>query len=836
MNKLVTILLVLGMFVFFQTKTVVYAQHTISGVVLGVEHVPADDDDEETVTEMPMPAALVILPKSGAQTISDNNGRFTIQTNEDTCVIVVSYTFYETYTDTIIFHNNKNVKLTVRLESAVNKIGEVSITEHRIEKNTINATISIHKISPKTAENMVITNSSELLNKVPGLVIVNDEPQIRGGSGFSSGMGSRVMILLDNMPLLRPDAGRPMWNFIPMEDVSEIEVTKGAASVVYGSSALTGAINVHTAYATKKPRTKVTLFGGIYDSPAAKYKKSWDLVNPLKWGASFSHARIIKNDFDLVLGGEYFDDQSYVGPEYPIKNGYSHEGKYERRARFNFGMRYRPSKVRGLFASLNGNFMYSDEAQSFFWYDCDTNMYRTYKGSLTATTDYMFYVDPVIGYVSKGSSYRLQNRILYSNNAERSGAQSAKSLMVYNEFKYLKTIRRIGLSIETGVLNNYARSFGRVFSGNNYDTLPALATCENFAAYVQLEEKIPQAKGLTIVGGARFEGFYADKKFDCAPIFRFGVNYQIPRAFTSFRASIGQGYRYPTIGEKYISITVGSYGFYPNPELRPEKSWNAEFGIVQPFKIDTFRGLFDVAVFHQEYKDFIEFAFGNWGNTGTFLNDMGFMYLNTGPASITGLDISLAGGGPIGEKVDFQFMLSYTYSLPVTKNKYDVYYTQLKEEQRGDSVVVTRHDYSFVTTASDTSHSILKYRIQHTAKLDLAFTFWKKLGLNISCSYYSSMLNVDNMFFTMDSKNMENSKAVRDFWANMGTLPFTGYKNYFDSHKRGSFVLDLSISYNILPNLKASFVVKNVLNNEYTLRPMYVEPPRSFNVQLVYGI
>ena len=840
MNKLFTVLSLLFVFIFMQKNTVIFAQHTISGVVYGVDRVQgADDDEDEDEPEesvMPMPGALVILPQNGAQTITDATGNFSIQTDADTCVLVVTYTFYETHTDTVIFHNNKNVKLTIHLESAVNKIGEVSFTENRIEKNTITSTISIQKITPKTGENMNITGASELLNKVPGLVIVNDEPQIRGGSGFSSGMGSRVMILLDNMPLLRPDAGRPMWNFIPLEDVSEIEVVKGASSVVYGSSALTGAINVHTAYATKKPRTKVTLFGGIYDSPRDAYKKSWDRVNPLKWGASFSHARIIKNDFDLVLGGEYYDDQSYVGPEFPVKKGYSHEGKYETRARFNFGMRYRPSKVRGLFASLNGNFMYSDEAQSFFWYDCDTNMYRTYKGSLTTTTDYMFYVDPVIGYVSRGSSYRLQNRILYSNNEEISGAQSAKSLMVYNEFKYLKSFRRLGLSIEAGILNNYARSFGRVFSGNNYDTLPALMTSENFAAYVQLEEKIPQVKGLTIVGGARFEGFYTDSKFDCAPIFRLGVNYQIPRAFTSFRASIGQGYRYPTIGEKYISITVGSYGFYPNPDLKPEKSWNAELGIVQPFKVGSFRGMLDVAAYHQEYKNFIEFAFGNWGTTGTFLNDMGFMYLNTGPASITGVDFSLAGGGPIGKKVDFQFMLSYTYSLPVTKDKYNVYYTQVKEEMKGDSMVTVTHPYNFVSTASDTAHSTLKYRIQHTVKLDIAFTFWKKLGLNIAFSYYSSMKNVDNMFFTMDSKNMENSKAVRDFWANMGSLPFTGYKNYFDRHKYGSFVLDLSISYNILPNLKASFVIKNVLNNEYTLRPMYVEAPRSFNVQFVYGI
>ena len=819
MNKIFTIASLLFIFFFLQFNNTIVAQHTISGVVYGVDanqgNADDDDSDELPVSETPIPSALVVLTNCGVQTLTDNSGKFSVETDADTCVLLVSYTFYKPYVDTIVFHGKKNVKLNVHLQSAVNQIGEVSVTGTRIESNVITSTISIQKISPLNSEGMNITGASELLNKVPGLVIVNDEPQIRGGSGFSSGMGSRVMILLDNMPLLRPDAGRPMWNFIPMEDVSEIEVTKGASSVVYGSSALTGAINVHTAYATKKPRTRVTIFGGIYDSPRDDYKKSWDRVNPLKWGASFSHARIIRNDFDLVLGGEYYDDQSYVGPEYKIKDGYSHEGKYETRARFNFGMRYRPASVRGLFASLNGNFMYSDEAQSFFWYDCDTNMYRTYKGSLTTTTDYMFYVDPVIGYVSKGSSYRLQNRILYSNNAERSGAQSAKSLMVYNEFKFMKTIRRIGMSIEAGALSNYGRSFGRVFSGNNYDTLPALMTSENIAVYAQLEEKIPQVKGLTIVGGARFEGFFTDKKFDCAPVFRLGVNYQIPWSFTAFRASIGQGYRYPTIGEKYISISVGNYGFYPNPDLVPERSWNAEFGIVQPYKIDTFEGILDVAVFHQEYKDFIEFGFGTWGTSSDFRKNLGFKYINTGAASVTGVDVSLVGGGPLVPDIfEFRFMASYTYSYPVTKNA----------------------DSAFVKNSANKHTRVLKYRIQHTAKLDLSFTFVNKISLNVSGAYYSAMMNVDDMFFNYDAQNPTLPSAQTTLAASIGDLPFTGYYNYFYSHLKGSFVLDLGITYNITKNLKASFVIKNLLNNEYTLRPMYVEAPRTFNLQLTYGI
>ena len=654
---------------------------------------------------------------------------------------------------------------------------------------------------------------------MPGVTVVDKEPQIRGGSGFSSGMGSRVMIMLDGMPLLRPDAGRPMWSFIPMENVHTIDVYKGASSVVFGSSALTGAINVISAYPSSKPTTKVILHTGVYDSPKDEYKKSWGKVPPMRWGASFLHSRIIKNDFDLVFGGEYFNDQSYIGPESPVSTGASNEGPFEMRARFNFGTRYRPSKVPGLFASLNGNFMYSENATSFFWYDSDTNMYRTYKGSLTTSTDYTFFVDPVISYTSykDSSRYILQNRVLYSYNNANEGVQSASSWLVHNEFKYFVPFKKIGLSLQAGILNQYARSFGRVFSGNNYDTLPQAKFCDNMAIYAQLEEKLLKNKNLVLIGGARWEMYFADGKFVQKPVFRFGINYRILATRTAFRASIGQGFRFPTIGEKYISITVGRYGFFPNPDLKPESSWNAELGLMQPFRVGPFEGMLDVAGYYQHFDNFIEFAFGDWGTKGNMLDDMGFMYLNTGPASISGVDVSLAGQGKIAPKVKFNFMVSYTYSHPVTKNRYDIYYTHYKND-------TTSVGYSFVTTASDTTHSILKYRIQHTLKFDFGFTFWSKVSLDVTLAYFSSMLNVDKMFFDFDKPSI------------FGTLPFTGYTEYFNTHTKGSFVLDIGVTYNIRPDLKLSFVVKNILNNEYTLRPMHVEAPRSFNLQVAYGL
>ena len=65
--------------------------------------------------------------------------------------------------------------------------------------------------------------------------MVDGEPQIRSGSGFSYGAGSRVMVMVDDLPVLSGDAGRPTAS--SFENLEQIEVIKGASSVLYGSAA-----------------------------------------------------------------------------------------------------------------------------------------------------------------------------------------------------------------------------------------------------------------------------------------------------------------------------------------------------------------------------------------------------------------------------------------------------------------------------------------------------------------------------------------------------------------------------------------------------------------------
>ena len=348
-----------------------WGQNTVSGVVR---------DQEEG---FPIPYVKITCNCFPDPVMTDTEGKYSIKVSKDNCVLTFEAMGYAKEIRAVTFVPKKrNVTLDLKMYAEAQVLDEVGVVTTKYEKEPEKATSSMVVIDPKKSVTRNVTSADALVNTAGGIAVVDNEPQIRGGSGFSSGMGSRVMIMLDDMPLLRPDAGRPMWNFIPMEGVEQIDIMKGAASVVFGSSALTGAINVLTAYPRSKPRTRVTAFAGIYSKPKDERETSWNHRSPVKYGVSFLHSRIIKKNFDLVIGGEFFNDEGYIGPEEKIeetrdKDGNA-KGKYEIRGRLNFATRYRFQKVKGLTISVNGNLMYTQNAQSFFWNDGFENKYRSY--------------------------------------------------------------------------------------------------------------------------------------------------------------------------------------------------------------------------------------------------------------------------------------------------------------------------------------------------------------------------------------------------------------------------------------------------------------------------
>ncbi len=756
-------------------------------------------------TRKPIPFVNVGIKDKHTGTISNANGEYSLELHKGTYTVVFSSVEYEKQMQTVTLTDGKNPDLNVTMKLASHELNMIVVSASKYEQRVEESVTSVEILKPGMIESKNVLSLDKALEQVPGVAVVDNEPQVRGGSGFSSGLGSRVLILVDEIPMMRGDAGRPVWSFLPIEDVEQIEVLKGASSVVYGSSALNGAINIRTSYPKEKPETKITLHSGIYNNPPRKYAKSWDGFNPVIVGGSFIHKRQV-NNFDYVIGGNLLSDPGYIGPA-PLDTGNHNvnKGEYEQRVRLNFGTRVRSNRVENLTYGLNGNFMYDKNAQTYFWQDADSNIYRSYPGALTNFKEFLFYLDPYVKYfTARGGSHALKNRYFYSTNGADND-QTTASHLIYSEYQYQKKFKKLGnFILNTGIMNMFVSSTGKVFSGVLGEV--GTSTSDNMAVYAQIEKKFFDR--LTLLAGGRWEFYDINGQTENKPVFRAGLNTRLTKV-TYMRASFGQGFRFPSIGERYITTNVGNFGFYPNPDLKSESSWNAEVGIKQLFKIKNFVGFIDVSGFWQEYENYVEFNAAQWGNdTAHFDQNMGFKFLNTGPARVRGIDCTITGEGKIGKNVTFGLLAGYTYSLPQSLAPHESYYYDPR---------LPNQKFDYISTSSDTTNYILKYRMQHLAKLDLQVG-WKNFGFGISGRYYSFMKNIDKFFISFDRP---------------GYLT-TGIADYREKYDDPNLIWDVRISYELKKHFKFAFIVDNLLNKEYSLRPITIEPPRTTMIQVIY--
>jgi hypothetical protein len=222
--------------------------------------------------------------------------------------------------------------------------------------------------------------------------------------------------------------------------------------------------------------------------------------------------------------------------------------------------------------------------------------------------------------------------------------------------------------------------------------------------------------------------------------------------------------------------------------------------------------MIDLSGFYEEYNNYVEFNFGVWGN-GPISKSSGFKFLNTGPAQIYGLDGTIAGEGKLFRNVDVTLMIGYTYSVPKATQPDYVYY------QKYQPTIGKTRDYSYNSTSSNTSGNILKYRMQNIFKSDLQFAFKNGVSTGFTGRYYSFIKNIDIFLVQLDTPGAMHSGIIK----------------YREEHNNGNFIIDFRVGYS-LKDFKFSFLVNNLLNTEYSLRPMTIESPRVTSLQVILNI
>ena len=699
----------------------------------------------------------------------------------------------------------------------------VVVSAGRFEQKASEVTVSLEVLQPALVENKATTSLETALEQTPGVSMVDGEPQIRSGSGFSYGAGSRVMVLVDDLPVLSGDAGRPTWGFLPLENLEQIEVIKGASSVLYGSAALSGVINIRTRFPDARPLTRVSLQHGVYSNPrSADSSKYWSGALQQS-NLRFLHSQRM-GGWDVVIGGNILGDDGYKGPEiYQDSLGVALDTagmNYQpfsvdrwganAQARINVNLRRRECNVPGLSYGLNTNWQKGESLNTLIWRSSfGDGLYGSYDGAATRTRQLVGTVDPYIEYLQpSGVSHSLRNRWQHLNN-DNDNDQSNSSHVFYSEYQVQIPEEALGWSggrVTGGLVHQLTRGRAQLYTGGNPD---GVNKARNVSAYVQADQKVGERLNLSL--GTRYEHFSINDSVAAKPVFRAGLNFQALEA-TWFRASMGQGFRFPTIAEKFIRTGLGPLQVYPNNDLRPETAINIEAGLKQGVQLGGVQGFLDVAAFFQEYDDFVEFTFGQWGASTEALAGNGFRSLNTGRSRVSGWEVSWMGRAKLGAST-IDMLAGYTYTNPVSLTPDYLY--SVVTNANGDTV----GGASYNNTSRDTTGNVLKYRSQNLVRLDAE---WRKGNwfVGLSARYQSALRNIDQAWLTFEE---------------LGVVDW-GLQTWLDNNPTLPWIWDFRAGYNVAENHKLSLVVSNLTNAEYSIRPLAIEAPRLVNVVYTYEI
>ena len=808
-------------------------------------------------------------------------------------------------------------------------LDDVVVTAGRFEQRQTDVTVSMEVLKPQALRSQAPTDLSSTLQTLPGVEIIDKQPSIRGGGGWTYSVGSRCQVLMDGMTILNPKTGEINWNNIPLENVAQVEVIKGASSVLYGSSALNGVINVRTQRPGLEPETKVSGYVGIYDN-YKDYAYTGARL-PLYYGAEASHSRRVGN-FDVSMAISGFKDEGY------------RKQSFNDRVRLGGNLTYHHPVDEGKYMTVGANVNYvANQFGDFFIWRSPKDPIHPSPLTNMGRKEHNFNIDPFFNYddTERGISHKLRTRFyLTSDNLtvpselkstadiakwaitsfdmdkvkgyydqiqgyiNNDGMEMTDALLltfqdvilpimdedwmtaineginlVQNGLGYTGTIAELqdvaayamGMMADNtptrpeltynGYIDyQFAKQWDngvRLTTGINWNHITNTANVtgthhtDNLAAYLQYDHRI--ADKLSLSAGMRLEYYRMDNQYKEAniqlgswlcpvrPVFRAGLNWEIYKA-GFLRASFGQGYRNPSVTEKFARKDIGGVGVYPNHDIKPESGFNAEIGYKQLYKFGPITGTLDVAAFYTEYRDMIEYQFGLFRNSDfsmvnsmtdvldeaeKMINDfketksfknagigIGAQFVNVSHARIYGAEVSTAGKVDIQKDMGLRYSIGYTFTEP----------EDLDNASRIEKEKTYTDPLQMKNKSNDTKY--LKYRNRHSFKTTIDYNYkWLSLGVNMM--YRSKMLAVD--YLMVD----EREKAQEDLMDYARKFIF-GYEDgvslhdYWMAHNTGVFTMDLRASVRFKEHVEFQFLVNNLLNTEYSFRPMALAPPRSF--------
>ncbi len=473
---------------------------------------------------------------------------------------------------------------------------DIVVTASGFEQPRSETGQAISVIDEERLQELQATSITDALRTLPGVTAVT-----RGSVGSQSavflrgGNGSQTLVLVDGVRINDPSSPNAAFDFgaLLTGNIGRVEVLRGPNSIIWGSQAIGGVINVQSIAPTEAFTARVGAEYGYADS--------------IKASANLSGT---SGMFEGSVGGAYYrtDGISALtgGTE---KDGYentSANGRLKVNLASNFALDFRGYYNR-----------------STIEYD---SPFGAGANALPISKNRQF-----VGY--GGANFdladgRFRNRVSYGRtDITRIGSDPV--VFSFNNFDVKGTIDRFEYHGAFDVADAATIVFGaeheRTFASTSFEGAPAdIARNKVSSGFGQLI--LRPVTGLTLTGGVRYDD-YSD--YGGQTTFGGNAAYTPNGGNTVLRATYAEGFRAPTLSEGQPP--------FGNPDLKPETARNFDLGVEHKFldgKAQVFATYYNRRSNDQIAFSFVTFQSENIGRVKTTGVELGFALQPTGRLSI----------------------------------------------------------------------------------------------------------------------------------------------------------------------------------------------------------
>ena len=503
---------------------------------------------------------------------------------------------------------------------------QILVTANRYEKRDVDTAASTEILTredlEKTGTNNVVTALSNLL----GITYMGYGPEgssmgAKNSSLMIRGMDKGTLVLINGSPINLN--GRYNLEDMPFDGIERIEVVRGGGSVLYGSEASGGVINIIT---SKNVKNKVSVGAGSRDKQqydlSFQAKKLSVAASHKHWGHSSKASDLLSSTKNMSYNMRDMDRSSlYLNYAFNDQSSLTYQHTQSKKDYdYVFGQGYAP----GLIGETRYNRLYRYK-KDFLQYKYDDgswsgNIYYNLAASETANNDFLSSTGSNKGYPT--SSYDKDKDYSY-------GGDITKKWRHKND-QYL-----LGFTYQHAVYNP------DTYAGVDYSK-------DSYSLFAQIDKALDK-KNSVIVSGRQSWDKMTEKSFH-----NFSGQLQYLYKLTendSLYASVGQSYRMPYLREMYAS---GKNYLAGNTDLKPEKGIHYELG----WKKQADKHLYKVAFFNYYIEDNITYTLGRSG---------GVSYSTNSDAKNTGIEASMSYHNNNG----FSYNAGISYSDPKSKTRAD---------------------------------------------------------------------------------------------------------------------------------------------------------------------